>query len=49
MKCQKCHKQLNDCQACKGGTMRSPLGGKLTCSKCNTTGSVCSTHGGYWK
>jgi hypothetical protein len=43
MKCEKCHRPLNDCQSCNGGRSN------LTCSTCRTTGSVCSEHGGYWK
>lgn len=43
MKCEKCFRQLNDCQACRGGRTN------LTCSKCRNTGQVCSDHGGFWK
>lgn len=48
MKCKKCHRPLNDCQGCNGGRA-SGMFGKLTCSKCNSTGMVCSEHGGHWK
>lgn len=43
-KCEKCFRQLNDCQGCKGG--RQTTG---TCNKCRNTGLVCSEHGGHWK
>lgn len=46
--CKKCHRPVNDCQACNGGRA-SGMFGKLTCSKCNNTGSVCSEHDGHWK
>jgi hypothetical protein len=48
MECRKCHRRLHDCQGCNGGRA-SGLGGKLGCSKCNSTGLVCSQHGGHWK
>ncbi len=48
MNCNKCHRPLHDCQACKGGTA-SGMFGKLTCKACNTTGLVCHQHGGHWK
>lgn len=48
MKCTKCFSALRDCKACNGGRA-SGLLGKLTCSKCNNTGSVCGQHGGFWK
>ena len=47
--CEKCHRTLQDCQGCNGGRARGFAGTKLTCSKCNTTGQVCSEHGGPWK
>ncbi len=46
--CKKCSRTLNDCQACNGGRA-SGMFGKLTCSKCNNTGLVCSQHNGHWK
>lgn len=49
MECTKCHRPLNDCQSCNGGRAHSPIAGKLTCSACASTGSVCSQHGGRWK
>jgi hypothetical protein len=48
MKCTKCHRGLHDCQACNGGR-RTGIAGKLTCSKCGSTGQVCPEHGGHWK
>jgi len=47
--CKKCHRPLHDCQACDGGRKRGMGGIRLTCSRCNTTGLVCSQHGGHWK
>lgn len=48
--CHKCHRPLHDCDACNGGRSgRSPLGDKLQCSKCGTTGLVCNEHGAHWK
>lgn len=47
-KCRKCHRPVHDCPICKGRTARG-LFGKLTCSNCKTTGSVCNQHGGYWQ
>lgn len=49
MKCTKCHAPLHTCQVCKGQTTRSILGDRLSCKACNSTGAVCTTHGGYWK
>ncbi|MBB4740325.1 DnaJ-class molecular chaperone [Actinoplanes octamycinicus] len=49
MDCQKCHKRLHTCSSCKGQTSRSLLGDRLTCSTCQSTGSVCPDHGGHWK
>ncbi|KJF24942.1 hypothetical protein SZ00_01868 [Rhodococcus sp. AD45] len=46
--CRKCHRPVHDCSACNGGRA-SGMFGKLTCSKCNNTGSTCNEHGGYWK
>lgn len=46
--CKKCHRPLHDCGACNGGRA-SGIFGKLTCSKCNSTGVVCNQHGGHWK
>ncbi|ODQ87169.1 hypothetical protein BHQ18_24725 [Mycolicibacterium flavescens] len=48
VECKKCHRPLHDCSGCNGGRA-SGIGGKLTCSKCNSTGVVCSQHGGHWK
>lgn len=45
----RCGRTLNDCQGCKGGRATQPGGGRHTCSKCNSTGQVCSEHGGHWK
>lgn len=47
--CTKCHRTLNDCPACNGGRNSSGMFGALTCRQCNTTGQVCSEHGGFWK
>ncbi|WP_368679894.1 hypothetical protein R1X32_00575 (plasmid) [Rhodococcus opacus] len=47
--CKKCFRPVNDCHYCNGGRASSPIAGKLTCSKCNNTGSLCNEHGGYWK
>ena len=41
-----CGRPLHDCQGCNGGRASSPIAGKLTC---NSTGLVCSEHGGHWK
>ena len=46
MDCTKCHRPLKDCQYCNGGRA-SGIAGKLTCSKCNTTGLLCNEHGGH--
>ena len=43
MKCEKCSRQLHDCQGCRGGRSN------LTCNQCRTTGLVCSEHGGHWR
>lgn len=46
--CRKCSRPVNDCGSCNGGRAHG-IGGKLTCSKCNNTGSTCNEHGGHWK
>lgn len=46
--CKKCFRPVHDCSSCNGGRA-SGLAGKLTCSKCNNTGSQCNEHGGFWK
>lgn len=48
MNCKKCQRPVHDCPSCNGGRATGMLG-KLTCSKCNNTGLVCSAHGGNWK
>jgi hypothetical protein len=47
--CKKCHRPLRDCDTCKGQTKKSFLGDRLSCRKCNSTGLICSVHGGHWK
>jgi hypothetical protein len=47
MKCNKCHRQLHDCQSCKGQGGGNGIFGKINCSKCNG-GLVCPTHGKHW-
>lgn len=47
--CKKCHRATTDCEACKGGRNRGLFGSTLTCSKCNSTGQVCSEHKAGWK
>jgi hypothetical protein len=49
MTCNKCHRTLQDCQACKGRPSGGPLGGKLTCRRCNNTGLECPKDGGHWR
>lgn len=46
MTCSKCGANLRPCPDCKGGTA-SNMFGKLTCSKCRSTGMQCPTHGGH--
>ncbi|MFT7023459.1 MAG: hypothetical protein ACJA07_002558 [Rhodococcus sp. (in: high G+C Gram-positive bacteria)] len=46
--CRKCYRPVHDCSSCNGGRA-SGMFGKLTCSKCNNTGSTCNEHGGHWK
>ena len=48
MTCHRCNRPLQDCPGCDGGRFRG-IAGKLSCSKCNSTGLVCPVHGGYWK
>lgn len=47
--CRKCHSTITICPSCKNKPGQSILGDRLTCNKCNGTGGVCGTHGGYWK
>ena len=48
--CQKCFRPLVPCPDCKGtGGKGQGFFGDLNCSKCNSTGLVCPTHGAYWK
>jgi hypothetical protein len=47
--CSKCHASLQTCTDCDGQTRSGIGGGKLTCSTCRSTGSVCPTHGGHWQ
>ena len=47
MNCKKCQRPVHDCPSCNGGRATGMFG-KLTCSKCNNTGLVCSAHGGNW-
>jgi len=47
--CNKCHRPLHDCDVCEGQTRKSFLGDRLACSNCNSTGLICSIHGGHWK
>lgn len=46
MQCQKCYKNLQECQACGG---RSGPGTGRTCSRCSNSGMLCPSHGGFWK
>jgi hypothetical protein len=47
--CKQCGKNhfVEVCPACKGKL--SGMFGKLTCSKCGSTGYVCPRHGKNWK
>lgn len=49
MECPKCHRPLHDCQKCNGRGFISDFGNRVNCGTCNTTGKVCSDHGGRWK
>lgn len=46
MRCKRCFKNLQVCQACNGR-----CGGSTgrTCNKCRNTGMACPTHDGHWK
>ena len=46
LQCEKCFKNLVECQACHG---HAGPGRMTTCSVCNNTGLVCPEHGGFWK
>ena len=49
MQCEKCYRELRECEDCKGQTRTSLLGHALTCSTCNSTGSLCDEHKGHWQ
>ncbi len=47
MTCRKCGAQLDECPDCDGQTRASVGGWKLTCSTCNSTGSLCPKDGKF--
>jgi len=49
MDCSKCYRTLHECRDCQGQTATSIGGWKLTCSTCDSTGLICTEHGGYWQ
>jgi hypothetical protein len=42
MECEKCFKELHECQACHGRPRNN-------CRTCQSTGMICPTHEGFWK